>query len=233
MVSAFGKLDDDQRLWEPAWRACSERIYSQQSQGSNLVTVLSGQNSANPKPIKEEVSFSGTTGCSASASSSENNLALLLSTLTSNQPTGADKIVEVKDILLEETSHAVNVARLYAEVAAAHTAAAVSNCSDVWSHLNKLKNSYVRCDDETKLSSAAMAISAAASVAKAAASAAKLASNIAVEAKIMAALKKRVKASSAAVKHAENFDAIVKASELAAAAVSQVGIIISNGNHLP
>ena len=48
-----------------------------------------------------------------------------------------------------------------------------------------------------------------------------------------AALKKRVKASSAAVKHAENFDAIVKASELAAAAVSQVGIIISNGNHLP
>ena len=132
------------------------------------------------------MSVSGTTGCSASASSSENNLALLLSTLTSNQPTRVDKIVEVKDILLEETSNAVNVARLYAEDAAAHAAAAVSNCSDVWSHLNKLKNSYVRCDDETKLSSAAMAISAAASVAKAAASAAKLASNIAVEAKIMA-----------------------------------------------
>ena len=125
------------------------------------------------------MSVSGTTGCSASASSSENNLALLLSTLTSNQPTGADKIVEVKDILLEETSNAVNVARLYAEDAAAHAAAAVSNCSDVWSHLNKLNFFYVRCDDETKLSSAAS------SVAKAA-SAAKLASNIAVDAKIMA-----------------------------------------------
>lgn len=125
------------------------------------------------------MSVSGTTGCFASASSLENNLALLLSTLTSNQPTRVDKIVEVKDILLEETSNAVNVARLYAEDAAAHAAAAVSNCSDVWSHLNKLNFFYVRCDDETKLSSAAS------SVAKAA-SAAKLASNIAVDAKIMA-----------------------------------------------
>ncbi|KAK1376369.1 hypothetical protein POM88_032562 [Heracleum sosnowskyi] len=47
------------------------------------------------------------------------------------------------------------------------------------------------------------------------------------------AAKKRVEAASAASKHAENLDAIVKAAELAAEAVSQAGKILSVGGPLP
>ncbi|WOG88466.1 hypothetical protein DCAR_0207701 [Daucus carota subsp. sativus] len=47
------------------------------------------------------------------------------------------------------------------------------------------------------------------------------------------AAKKRVEAASAASKHAENLDAIVKAAELAAEAVSQAGKILSVGGTLP
>ncbi|THG17250.1 hypothetical protein TEA_015006 [Camellia sinensis var. sinensis] len=47
------------------------------------------------------------------------------------------------------------------------------------------------------------------------------------------AAKRRVEAASAASKHAENLDAIVKAAELAAEAVSQAGKIVAMGDSLP
>lgn len=201
----------------------------------------------------------------ASTSNSGNYLATVSPLILSDQLTKVDQIVE-KSKISEETLNEIEAAKLQAEEAAAHAAAAVGNCNDVWSQLSKLKNSGSRFIDETKLSSAAMAIAAAASVAKAAAAAAKLASNVAIGAKLMAdevsttsvtknntenlagegnvsarsiiaaakeTVKKRVEAATAASKHAENLDAMVKAAELAAEAVSQAGKIVSIGDPLP
>ncbi|KAL8103186.1 uncharacterized protein LOC141678393 isoform X2 [Apium graveolens] len=199
--------------------------------------------------------------------------------ILSDQSTKVDRIVENKSRISDKTLIEVEAAKVQAEDAAAHAAAAVGNCNDVWSQLSKLKNSGLRFDDETKLSSAAMAIAAAASVAKAAAAAAKLASDVAIGAKLMAdevsatsitensaysteislshssitslfagegnvsarsiiaaakeTVKKRVEAATAASKHAENLEAVVKAAELASEAVSQAGKIVSIGDHLP
>lgn len=215
----------------------------------------------------------------ASTSHSGNYIAAVSPLILSDQSTKVDQIVKNKSRISEETLNEVEAAKVQAEDAAAHAAAAVGNCNDVWSQLSKLKNSGLRFADETKLSSAAMAIAAAASVAKAAAAAAKLASNVAIGAKLMAdevsttsiaenntysteislphssntsllvgegnvsarsiiaaakeTVKKRVEAATAASKHAENLDAMVKAAELAAEAVSQAGKIVSIGDPLP
>ncbi|WOH12206.1 hypothetical protein DCAR_0831706 [Daucus carota subsp. sativus] len=230
-------------------------------------------NNASSMPNAATATFLGSTGRSS------NNLPAVYPLVSSDQPTRVDQIVDKNSIMSEESLNAVEAARLQAEGAAAHAAAAVGNCNGVWSQLSKLKNSGLRFDDETKLSSAAMAIAAAASVAKAAAAAAKLASNIAIGAKLMAdevstasvtrkdphstgmsmacssnssllagegnvstssiitaakeTVKKRVEAATAASKHAENLDAMVKAAELAAEAVSQAGKIVSIGDPLP
>ncbi|KAK1374706.1 hypothetical protein POM88_030899 [Heracleum sosnowskyi] len=157
-----------------------------------------------------------------------------------------------KSVIPGETSSTVEEAKLHAETAAAHAAKAFSHYHDIWSQLTKQKDSGVITDVEAKLASSAVAITAATSVARAAAAAAMIASNVAVQAKLMAdergdgsvypssiiavareAAKKRVEAASAASKHAENLDAIVKAAELAAEAVSQAGKILSVGGPLP
>ncbi|CAN4077985.1 unnamed protein product [Withania somnifera] len=181
----------------------------------------------------------------------------------------------------------VEEAKLQAEDAAANAAAAVSRCQDVWSRLDKHKNSDLASDIEVKLTSAAAAVAAATSVAKAAAAAAKLASNAALQAKLMAdeamiaydlsnssqtnavsfpnivnnlgsttpasvlksqdvgngsssiifaareASRRRIEAASAASRHAENLDAIVKAAELAAEAVSHAGKVVALADPLP
>lgn len=208
-------------------------------------------------------------------------------TPSNDHPKSADQNAEEKVIISEETFSKVEEAKLQAEEAAKHAAAAVSHCQGVWSRLEQEKNSGLVSDVEAKLASAAVSIAAAASVAKAAAAAAKIASNAAEQAKLMAdevlassgsgnfsqsriislpnavnnfgkatpasilkgedgssrsssiivaareAARRRVEAASAASKHAENLDAIVKAAELAAEAVSQAGKIVAMGDPLP
>ncbi|CAK9321595.1 unnamed protein product [Citrullus colocynthis] len=187
----------------------------------------------------------------------------------------------------EETLGKVREAKQLAEDAALFASEAVKHSAEVWSQLDRQKNSELVPDVEAKLASAAVAIAAAAAVAKAAAAAANVASNAACQAKLMAdeavtssshdvpyqsnefsvhgsavgvgkatpasilrgedggngsssiiiaareAARKRVEAASAASKHAENVDAIVKAAELAAAAVSQAGKLVAMGDPLP
>ncbi|XP_019252388.1 PREDICTED: uncharacterized protein LOC109231245 isoform X3 [Nicotiana attenuata] len=191
-----------------------------------------------------------------------------------------------KQALTSEYLGKVEESKLQAEEAAASAASAVSHCQDVWSQLDKQKNSVLVTDVEVKLTSAAAAVAAAASVAKAAAAAAKIASNAAMQAKLMAdealiacgvsnpdqtsavsfpnmnnlesatpasilkgrevsnssgsiifaareAARRRIDAASAASKNAENWDAIVKAAELAAEAVSHAGKIVAMVDPLP
>ncbi|MBA0852439.1 hypothetical protein Goshw_005364 [Gossypium schwendimanii] len=188
--------------------------------------------------------------------------------------------------LSEETFGKLQEAQKQAEDASTLAAAAVHHSQEIWNQLGKHKNSGLEPDFETELTSAAVAIAAAASVAKAAAAAAKVASNAALQAKLMAdealvssgyknhvptnaiasdnvkklgkatpasilrgenattssnsiiiaareAARRRVEAASAASKRAENMDAIVKAAELAAEAVSQAGKIVAMGEPFP
>ncbi|XP_038678911.1 uncharacterized protein LOC119980319 isoform X2 [Tripterygium wilfordii] len=203
-------------------------------------------------------------------------------TVTKNLPTTVHK---PRAFLSEETLGKVKEAKAQAEAAAALAAAAVGQSQEMWSLLVEQRNSGLPPDVETKLASAAVAISAAAAIAKAAAAAANVASNAALQAKMMAdeafvssvtsnpshcdaislsetvrgtttpasilkggngsnssssilvaareAARRRIEAASAASKQAENMDAIVKAAELAAEAVSQAGKIVSMGDPLP
>ncbi|GMI76388.1 hypothetical protein HRI_001308100 [Hibiscus trionum] len=188
--------------------------------------------------------------------------------------------------LSEETFGKLQEVQKQAEDASALAAAAVHHSQEIWNQLGKHKNSGLEPDFETELTSASVAIAAAAAVAKAAAAAAKVASNAALQAKLMAdealvsssyknsiptnaiasdnvkklgkatpvsilrgedaatssnsviiaareAARRRVEAASAASKRAENMDAIVKAAELAAEAVSQAGKIVAMGEPFP
>ncbi|KAL6979753.1 hypothetical protein U1Q18_021408 [Sarracenia purpurea var. burkii] len=208
-------------------------------------------------------------------------------TSSTDCPKRGEQNAEQKVTLSEETFGKVEEAKRQAEDAAALAASAVSYCQSVWSQLDKQKNSGLIPDVEAKLSSAAVAVAAAASVSKAAAAAAKIASNVALQAKLMAdealissgtnnptqsnassslsgvnklgcnttasilmggngsscsssiigaareAARRRVEAASSASKQAENLDAILKAAELAAEAVSQAGRIVAMGDPLP
>ncbi|XP_057975889.1 uncharacterized protein LOC131163332 isoform X2 [Malania oleifera] len=205
---------------------------------------------------------------------------------TANAKTG-NHDTEQSFALSEETLSKVKEAKLQAEEASAHAAAAVMHSQGIWSQMEKRKNAGLVSDVEAKLASAAVAIAAAASIAKAAAAAAEIASNAALQAKLMAdealvstgagnsnrsddislsddvnnlgkatpasilkgvdgtscatsiivaareAARRKVEAASAASKRAENLDAIVKAAELAAEAVSQAGKIVAMGDPLP
>ena len=91
-----------------------------------------------------------------------------------------------KRILSDESLMKVKEARLHAEEASALSAAAVNHSLEIWTQLDKHKNSGLMPDIEAKLASAAVAVAAAAAVAKAAAAAANVASNAAVQAKLMA-----------------------------------------------
>uniref|UniRef100_A0A5B6ZKG5 Agenet-like domain-containing protein n=1 Tax=Davidia involucrata TaxID=16924 RepID=A0A5B6ZKG5_DAVIN len=224
-----------------------------------------------------------TSACFASKS----NTGKIVTAVTPTSSTDHPKRGDQKVIITEETFSKVVEARLQAEDAAAHAAAAVSHSQGVWSQLEKQKNSGLISDVEAKLASAAVAMAAAAAVAKAAAEAAKIASNAALQAKLMAdealvstgtgdptqsssispsnvvnnlgkatsasflkggdesngsrsiifaareAARRRLEGASAALKHAENLDAIVKAAELAAEAVSQAGKIVAMCDPLP
>ncbi|KAA8521367.1 hypothetical protein F0562_012071 [Nyssa sinensis] len=224
-----------------------------------------------------------TSACFASKS----NTGKLVTAVTPTSSTEHLKRGDQKVIITEGSFSKVEDARLQAEDAAAHAAAAVSHSQGVWSKLEKQKNSGLISDVEAKLASAAVTMAAAAAVAKAAAEAAKIASNAALQAKLMAdealvstgtgnltqsssispsnvvnnmgkatpasilnggdernssssiiiaareAARRRLEAASAALKHAENLDAIVKAAELAAEAVSQAGKIVAMGDPLP
>ncbi|KAF7810103.1 uncharacterized protein G2W53_036846 [Senna tora] len=197
----------------------------------------------------------------------------------------SDRNIE-KRILSDESLVKVKEAAIHADEAASLSASAVNHSLEIWSQLDKQKNSGLVSDIEAKLASAAFAIAAAAAVAKAAAAAAKVASNAALQAKLMAeealtsscyeatsqsngishsvginnigkatpasilkganganssnsiivaakeAVRRKVEAASAARKQAENMDAIVKAAELAAEAVSQAGKIVTMGDPL-
>lgn len=199
----------------------------------------------------------------------------------------SDKEKRQRVALKEETLDKLKEARTQAEEAAEAATAAVDQSQEIWSQLDKQRNSGLGPDVESKLASAAMAIAAATAVAKAAAAAARVASNAALQAKLMAdevldssgpgnssgdnetslidsvktmgtatpasilkgenakrvsssiifaakeAARRKVEAATAASKRAENMDAIVKAAELAAEAVSQAGKIVAMGDPLP
>lgn len=173
------------------------------------------------------------------------------------QPSHADQNIE-KIVAKENIMSKIEESKVQAADAAVLAAAAVNHYQNVWSQLESQKNSGMLSDDEAKLASSAVSIAAASSVAKVAAAAAKIASNVAEQAKLMAdevilssrtenydqsnttsiisaakeAARRRIEAASAASKHAENLDAIVKAAELAAEAVSQAGKIVAIGNPL-
>ncbi|KAI3689696.1 hypothetical protein L2E82_47662 [Cichorium intybus] len=161
--------------------------------------------------------------------------------------------------IVDQSMSKIEESKVQATEAAVHAAAAVAHCQEVWSKLERQKGSNLVSDDEAKLASSAVSIAAAASVAKVAALAAKIASNVAEQAKSMAdeviscqktttplktdhsssaisvareAARRRIEAASTASKHAENLDAILKAAELAAEAVSQAGKIVAMGNPL-
>ncbi|KAJ3681851.1 hypothetical protein LUZ60_014424 [Juncus effusus] len=187
------------------------------------------------------------------------NHALPAGTSTSIVPT--DQSNKSISIFSEDANSRIENSKLQAEEAAMHAAAAVKYSQGVWSHLSANRNSTLTSDAEQKLTSAAAAAAAAASVAKAAALAAKLASEAALQAKIMAeeairtgqigqqggqpgqqgsfiafareAAKKRVEEASAAAKRAQNLDAVIKAAEVAAQAVSQAGVVVAMGDPLP
>ncbi|KAK4434969.1 hypothetical protein Salat_0659900 [Sesamum alatum] len=210
-------------------------------------------------------------------------LSMVSPSSSSDHPKRGDLSMDKRALNVDGFSK-VEEAKLQAQEAAAHAAAAISHCEGVWSQLNQQKSSGLTLDAESKLASAAAAVAAAASVAKAAAAAAKIALSAAVQAKQMAdetvsksgtvssadydassvsnsmnnlanasavsilkggdrsnapslaisaareAARKRVEAASAATRHAENLDAIVKAAELAAEAVSHAGKIVSMGD---
>ncbi|KAE8693891.1 Detected protein of confused Function [Hibiscus syriacus] len=269
------------------------------------VTSRSSQNPADPKPRKRKKSVSEDPGKIILHSQAESVLATVVNshastpagitspaTIISKLPTNnfitsvaadhiknGDRDSDQKATLSEETLGKLKEAQKQAEAAAALAAAAVSHTREIWNQLEKQKNSELVPDVETKLTSTAVAIAAAASVAKAAAAAASVASNAAIQAKLMAdeasvssgyrnplpttnaissgsvnldkatpasdlrgedaatssnfvivaakeASTSRVEAASAASKQAENMDAVVKAAELAAEAVSQAGKIV-------
>ncbi|KAD4385024.1 hypothetical protein E3N88_25192 [Mikania micrantha] len=141
---------------------------------------------------------------------------------------GMDKVV-----ILEETSTKVGESKLQAKEAAEHANNAMFHCNGVWSQVQRHYNYDLNSNDEAKLVSSAVSIAAAASVAKVAATAAKIASDVAEQTRLMVnELNKiqnldQIKAASASSKYAENLDAIVKAAELAAEAVSQAGKIVA------
>ncbi|KAL4565659.1 hypothetical protein LXL04_029762 [Taraxacum kok-saghyz] len=179
---------------------------------------------------------------------------------THGQTKPVDRNIEKSEVVAkDETLSKIEESKLQATEAAEHAAVAVKHCQDVWTQLEKQKSCGLVPDDESKLASSAVSIAAAASVAKVAAAAAKLASNVAEQARLMAdevflssthnksttpdhsssvlsvareAARRRIEAASAASKHAENLDAVVKAAELAAEAVAQAGKIVAMGKPL-
>ncbi|KAM7531100.1 hypothetical protein LguiB_034510 [Lonicera macranthoides] len=230
----------------------------------------------------------------ATCSASEGNLGQILSPVSPcDHPQKGNQTLENKDMVSTEMPNKVEEAMVQAEEAveamtqAEEPAGAVNRSQDVWSQLDKQKNSALVFEMEAMLASAAVTISAAAAVAKAAAAAAKIASDAALQAKLMAdevfssiengkstqnadfslpdvvnnlgkvtsstilkggdgsncsssiiiaareAARRRVEAASAASKHAENLDAIVKAAELTAEAVSQARKILATGDPSP
>ncbi|XWS38584.1 hypothetical protein CRYUN_Cryun19dG0143900 [Craigia yunnanensis] len=271
-------------------------------------TITPGQRSADPKPRKRKKStvsedpgqiilHSQTESLSATvATSHASTPATIFSKSSSDKFITSVSAVHLKKgdrdsdqraTLSEEILSKHKEAQRQANDAAALAAAAVSHGQEIWSQLNKHKNSGFTPDVETKLTSSAVAIAAAAAIAKAAAAAANVALNAALQSKLMAdealvssgyrnsiptnsisssdsvkklgkatpasilrgedattssnsvivaareAARRRVEAASAASKQAENMDAIVKAAELAAEAVSQVGKIIAMGEPFP
>ncbi|XP_071727710.1 uncharacterized protein [Rutidosis leptorrhynchoides] len=173
-----------------------------------------------------------------------------------SQVSCADENIE-KSVTREDIMSNIEQSKVHASDAAVQAAAAVSHCQTVWSQMETQKNSALISDEEAKVASS---ITAASSVARVAAAAAKIASNVAEQARLMAdevfrssydhsimishdkstsiisaareAARRRIEAASVASKHAENLDAIVKAAELAAEAVSQAGKIVAMGNPL-
>ncbi|TYH59290.1 hypothetical protein ES332_D08G213000v1 [Gossypium tomentosum] len=276
-------------------------------------TATRGQHSADPKPRKRKKStvsedpgqikpHSQSESVSATVVTSNVSTPAAITTLaTVVSKSSTDKFVtsvpvdhlekgeqdsDQRVALSEETFGKLQEAQKQAEDASTLAAAAVHHSQEIWNQLGKHKNSGLEPDFETELTSAALAIAAAASVAKAAAAAAKVASNAALQAKLMAdealvssgyknsvptnasasdnvkklgkatpasilrgenastssnsiiiaareAARRRVEAASAASKRAENMDAIVKAAELAAEAVSQAGKIVAMGEPFP
>lgn len=135
-----------------------------------------------------------------------------------------------KTAISDETLAKVDESKLQAKEAIVHADNALFHCNGVWRQVQGRCNYDLNSNDEAKLVSSAVSIAAAASVAKVAAAAAKIASDFAEQARSMVTgLSKgqNSKAASASLKHAENLDAIVKASELAAEAVSQAGKIVA------
>ncbi|XP_076936329.1 protein SWOLLEN 1-like [Bidens hawaiensis] len=122
----------------------------------------------------------------------------------------------------------VEESKIQAKEAAEHADNAMFHCKGVWSQVERRRyDKNLNSNDEAKLVSSAVSSAAAASVAKVAAAAAKIASDFAEQARLMVnSLNSSHNLASASSKHAENLDAIVKASELAAEAVSQAGKIV-------
>ncbi|KAK9079964.1 hypothetical protein SSX86_001639 [Deinandra increscens subsp. villosa] len=139
-----------------------------------------------------------------------------------------DKVVISEEILTK-----VEESKLQAKEATEHADSAMLHCNVVWSQVQRRYNYNLNSNDEAKLVSSAVSIAAAASVAKVAATAAKIASDVAEQARSMVNILNRnqnldqSEAASISVKDAENLDAIVKAAELAAEAVSQAGKIVA------
>ncbi|KAK1435929.1 hypothetical protein QVD17_01702 [Tagetes erecta] len=151
--------------------------------------------------------------------------AVALPTHTNIGDQNVDKIV-----ISDPTSVKVEESKLLAKEAIVHADNAMLHCNDVWSLVQRRCNYDLNSNDEAKLVSSAVSIAAAASVAKVAAAAAKIASDVAEQARSMVtglSKSQNSKAAPVSLKHAENLDAIVKAAELAADAVSQAGKIVA------
>nr|XP_043612889.1 uncharacterized protein LOC122584881 isoform X2 [Erigeron canadensis] len=157
------------------------------------------------------------------------------SVLPTSQP--AQNVEKV--VIPEETLTKVEESKIQAEEANKHAVNAASQCHGVWSQLERQYNCGLNSDDEAKLVSSAVSIAAAASVAKVAAAAAKIASDLADQARSMATVFLSNKSQTADQSgHVNRFDkattdAILKAAEMAAEAVSQAGKIVAMSEPVP
>ncbi|KAI7742706.1 hypothetical protein M8C21_020713 [Ambrosia artemisiifolia] len=210
--------------------------------GMKRATVSSDQPSSDSKSRKKKkgnpiVSNPSSTSVEVSMPTfltSKSSPAKILSAVTSptHHTKSGDQNLE-KVVISEETLTKVEESKLQAKEATERADNAMFHCNSVWSQVGRRYNHDLNSNDEAKLVSAAVSVAAAASVAKVAAAAAKIASDVAEQARTMANnLNKsqtlvQSKAASASSEHAENLDAILKAAEMAAEAVSQAGKIVA------
>uniref|UniRef100_F6I1M3 Agenet-like domain-containing protein n=2 Tax=Vitis vinifera TaxID=29760 RepID=F6I1M3_VITVI len=203
MASAFGTPDGGRSLWENAWHASVERLQGQKSHPSNPETPLQSRSGTSCFKVKFPLWFAQVSDYPFDNCKSHD-----ASSITTLEYFYSGLLFQVPGFPLKLLD--LMPVKLMADEALVSSANIhPGQSSDGVSILGKATPaSILKGDDGTNCSS-----------------------SILVAAR--EAARRRVEAASAASKRAENLDAIVKAAELAAEAVSQAGKIVAMGDPLP